>query len=108
MTADPGDGCDPEHAQRDPVLPARRPTFAAEAHVGSLKAYQLALWDAGQATTREAFWAEHGDGMIDWSSSIWTEGPRLEAAPRPAGSSDATVNASYNCVDRHANGASQG
>ena len=75
--------------------------FAKEAHLKSLAEYQ-ALWDHAKADP-EGFWAEQAKA-IDWFSP-YTKVLDWSNAPFAQWFTGATVNASYNCVDRHcANG----
>jgi len=73
--------------------------FAERAHVGSLGEYQR-LWDWAKDSP-EDFWAEAAKA-IDWYSP-WSKVLDWKP-PHAEWFVGATLNASYNCVDRHCHG----
>ncbi len=99
MTAEPGGGGSIHSMLNETRLFPPPADFAAKAHVGSLDEYQR-IWDYARDNP-EAFWAETA-GIIDWMSP-WSK--VLEWTPPHAKwFVGATLNASANCVDRHALG----
>jgi acetyl-CoA synthetase len=98
MTAETGGGSIVSMLNETRVFPPP-PTFAAKAHVGSLAEYQR-LWDWARDKPEE-FWAETAKA-IDWFKP-WTQVLDWQP-PHAKWFLGATVNASHNCVDRHANG----
>ncbi len=75
------------------------PAFAEKAHVGSLAEYER-LWNWAKDQPEE-FWAEQAKA-IDWMSP-WSKVLDWQA-PHAKWFVGATLNASQNCVDRHAEG----
>lgn len=75
--------------------------FAKQAHVKSLEEYQ-AMWESAK-NDPESFWAEQAKA-IDWITP-YTKVLDWSNAPFVQWFTGATVNASYNCVDRHCEGA---
>ena len=102
MTSDSGGGSITSVLTETRLFPPS-PEFAKAAHVKSLAEYD-ALWEQGK-NDPNGFWAEQAkaidwftpfDKVLDWSNAPfarWFDG--------------ATVNASYNCVDRHCLGANK-
>jgi acetyl-CoA synthetase len=95
MTAETGGGKIVSMLNETRVFPPP-PAFAAQAHVGSLEDYQ-AIWDRARDHPEE-FWAETARA-IDWFSP-WSKVLDWKP-PHAKWFVDATLNASYNCVDRH-------
>ncbi len=98
MTSDHGGGSITSVLQETRVFPPP-PEFASKAHIGSMAQYE-ALWNHAKDDP-EGFWAEHAgvvawnrkwDKVLDWQPPFakWFVG--------------GTLNASYNCVDRHCTG----
>jgi acetyl-CoA synthetase len=98
MTAETGGGSIESMLNETRVFPPP-PEFAAKAHIGSLVEYQK-LWDSARDNPEE-FWAETAKA-IDWFSP-WNQVLDWQP-PHAKWFLGATVNASHNCVDRHANG----
>ncbi len=100
MTAEPGGGGSIQSILvEDRVFPPP-PDFAAQAHVGSLEAYQ-ALWDRANDDP-EGFWAEIA-ASLRWSKT-WDEVLDWSKAPFARWFVGGRINAADNCVDRHAEG----
>ncbi|MDB5351067.1 MAG: acetate--CoA ligase [Planctomycetota bacterium] len=98
MTAEPGGGSIESVLVETRVFPPP-PEFAKAAHVKSMAEYQ-ALFDRAESDP-EGFWGEVAKA-IDWDSP-WSK--VLEWTPPHARwFVGATLNAAYNCVDRHCNG----
>ncbi len=100
MTVESGGGSITSVLTETRVFPPD-PGFAESAHVKSLAEYQV-IWDRAK-NDPEGFWAEQAkaidwftpfDKVLDWSN-----------APFAKWFTGGTVNASYNCVDRHCEGA---
>ncbi len=99
MTAEPGGGSITSVLVEHRVFPPP-PDFAAHAHVKSLDDYH-ALWNRAERDP-EGFWAEQA-GLLDWSSP-WSQVLDWSNPPFARWFVGATLNASANCVDRHADG----
>jgi acetyl-CoA synthetase len=99
MTADSGGGSIHSMLNETRVFPPPA-AFAEKAHVKSLEEYQ-AIWESARDKPDE-FWAEQAKA-IDWISP-WSKVLDWQP-PHAKWFVDAKVNASYNCVDRHAEGA---
>ncbi len=98
MTAETGGGSIESMLNETRVFPPPA-DFAEKAHVGSIGEYQR-LWDWAKDSP-EDFWAEQAKA-IDWFSP-WSK--VLEWKPPHAKwFVGATLNAAYNCVDRHCHG----
>jgi acetyl-CoA synthetase len=98
MTAETGGGSINSFLNESRVFPPPA-EFASKANIGSLAQYQ-ALWDRAKADP-ESFWAEMAqvlawdkpwDKVLDWTP------------PHAKWFVNATLNASFNCVDRHCEG----
>jgi acetyl-CoA synthetase len=98
MAAETGGGSIESMLNETRVFPPP-PAFAAQAHVGSLEDYQ-AIWNHAKDHPEE-FWAETARA-IDWFSP-WSKVLDWKP-PHAKWFVDATLNASYNCVDRHCQG----
>ena len=70
--------------------------FAAKAHFGSIEAYEAA-WNRAKDDP-EGFWAEQAKNL-DWFSP-WDKVLEWDV-PNAKWFTGATINAAYNCVDRH-------
>jgi acetyl-CoA synthetase len=98
MTAETGGGSIVSVLQESRIFPPPK-DFAEHAHIGGMAEYQR-LWDWARDSP-EDFWAEAARA-IDWSSP-WSK--VLEWKPPHAKwFVGATLNATYNCVDRHCTG----
>ena len=98
MTADTGGGSIESVLQESRLFPPPQ-EFADKAHVGSLAEYQR-LWDWARESP-EDFWAEAAkavDWFTPWSKVLDWQPPHAKWFV------GATLNASYNCVDRHCHG----
>jgi len=98
MTAETGGGSIHSMLNETRVFPPPA-AFAERAHVGSLGEYQR-LWDWAKDSP-EDFWAEAAKA-IDWYSP-WSKVLDWKP-PHAEWFVGATLNASYNCVDRHCHG----
>ncbi|MEO6807620.1 MAG: acetate--CoA ligase [Isosphaeraceae bacterium] len=74
--------------------------FARAAHIKSMDEYQ-ALWERARDDP-DGFWAEMA-GILDWAKP-WTQVLDWSNPPFAKWFVDAQLNASANCVDRHADG----
>ncbi len=75
--------------------------FSAKAHVKSLAEYD-ALWNRGK-NDPEGFWGEVATDMISWATP-WSKVLDWSGAPHAKWFTGATLNAAYNCIDRHCEG----
>jgi acetyl-CoA synthetase len=98
MTAETGGGSIHSMLNETRLFPPPA-EFAEKAHVGSIGEYQR-LWDWAKDDL-EGFWAETARA-IDWYSD-WTKVLDWQP-PHAKWFVGATVNAAYNCVDRHCHG----
>jgi acetyl-CoA synthetase len=71
--------------------------FAAQAHVGSMEAYE-ALYARAEADP-EGFWAEQARELLSWKTPFTTT--LNWEPPHARWFEDGTLNASYQCLDRH-------
>ena len=99
MTAETGHGSITSVLNETRVFPPSA-AFAQQAHVSSLEQYE-SLWQYAKDDP-EGFWAEQAKA-IDWFSP-WTQVVDWSNAPFAKWFVGATVNAAYNCVDRHCEG----
>jgi acetyl-CoA synthetase len=76
--------------------------FVANANVKGIEGYR-ALYDAA-AQDPEAFWGELAERELDWFTK-WDKVLDWSNPPFAKWFTGATTNVSYNCVDRHAEGA---
>ncbi len=101
MTTDHGSGSITSMLQETRVFPPPA-DFASKAHIGSMAQYE-ALWNRAKDDP-EGFWADQAK-LLEWSAP-W--GKVLEWKPPFAKwFVGGTLNASYNCVDRHCHGPSR-
>ncbi len=75
--------------------------FAAAAHVSSLAQYQK-IWDEAKADP-ETFWGKVANDTIDWFEPF-SQTLDWSGAPFAKWFVGGKLNASYNCIDRHADG----
>jgi acetyl-CoA synthetase len=101
MTAEPGQGSITSMLHESRVFPPP-PGFAKVAHVSSLAQYEE-LWNRAKDDP-EAFWAEQAHA-VDWFKT-WDKVLEWDP-PFAKWFVGGKVNASYNCVDRHCNGATK-
>ena len=98
MTAETGGGSIESMLHETRLFPPPA-AFADKAHVGSIGEYQR-LWDWAKDDP-EGFWAEQAKA-IDWYSP-WSKVLDWKP-PHAEWFVGATLNAAYNCVDRHCHG----
>ena len=95
MTSQSGQGSISSFLNETRVFPPPA-DFAAGAHLGSLEAYEAA-WNHAKDDP-EGFWAEQAKNL-DWFTP-WNKVLEWDV-PFAKWFTGATINASYNCVDRH-------
>jgi len=100
MTAEPGEGSIQSVLTETRVFPPPA-EFARSAHVSSLAQYE-ALWNRAKDDP-EGFWGEQARELLHWSSP-WTRVLDASNPPFYKWFVGGTLNAAYNCVDRHCEG----